>query len=212
MYEPQAEPVHPIQGEKLVTHYGLFWSVADVLWAGTRGDRGRLRGREKTRLARRGRPTKEETEDAKDYSNYIGVYCLYRESRLIYVGEAGLGNNSNLMKRLNAHHTDHLADVWDEFSWFGRSPTTKDAVSGTLDAFAQLEAILIAVTNPGSNKQSGTFGGATKVFQVPHDLAEGDLDTKLGRIMAKLEEIEAKVTPVPAPKKRGRKPKAVANG
>jgi hypothetical protein len=60
-----------------------------------------------------------------------------------------------------------------------------------IGAFQQLEAVLISVTNPGSNKQSGTFSGAIQVFQVPHADAEGNYDTKLGRIMAKLEEIEA---------------------
>ncbi|MCX5493917.1 GIY-YIG nuclease family protein [Kaistia dalseonensis] len=192
----------------MITHYGLFWSSADVLWAGKKGDAGHLRGRERVQLERRGRPTKEEYDNSSEYSNWIGVYCLYRDSRLVYVGEAGLGNEANLFQRLKQHRTDHLAEWWDEFSWFGCPPTSKTSKITVGDAFAQLEAVLIAVTNPGFNKQSGTFRDAIQVFQVPHKNAEGDIVTKLGRLMAKLEEIETKVTPRPEPKKRGRKPKA----
>jgi hypothetical protein len=191
----------------MITHYGLFWSAADVLWGGVRGDRGSLKGREKIRLERRGRPTKVEEDSAKDYSGYVGVYCLFRDSRLIYVGEAGLTTNSHLFARLRQHRTDHLADLWDEFSWFGCPNEIRTENRIVSNSFAQLEAILIAVTNPGFNKQSGTFANAIQVFQLPHDKSEGDIDTKLGRLMAKLEEIEAKVTSPTVPKKRGRKPK-----
>jgi hypothetical protein len=191
----------------MITHYGLFWSAADVLWSGRKTDPGHLRGRERVRLERQGRPTKEELDNAGEYSNWHGVYCLYRDSRLIYVGETGIDNNSTLFSRLKQHRADHLADLWDEFSWFGRSPKEGRTTTEISNAFAQLEAVLIAVTNPGFNKQNGTFTDAVQVFQVPHAKAEGDVDTKLGRLMAKLEEIEAKVTPAPIPKKRGRKPK-----
>lgn len=194
----------------LITHYGLFWSAADVLWAGVKGGPGHLRGRERTRLERTGRPTQRESERAKDFSSFVGVYCLYRSGRIVYVGEAGLGNNSTLFRRLIAHRSDHLADLWDEFSWFGRSSEGSDKSASVLGSLAQLEAVLIAVVNPGSNKQSGTFSGAKQVFQVPHEKAEGDFDTKLARLMKKLEDIEKLITPVPPPKKRGRKPKGIS--
>jgi hypothetical protein len=194
----------------MLTHYGLFWSAADVLWSGTKAGPGHLRGRERVRLERQGRPTKLEIDNASEYSSWIGVYCLYRDSRLIYVGEAGLGKDTTLFSRLKAHRSDHLADRWDEFSWFGRAPAESRPTTDVIEAFAQLEAVLIAVTNPGFNKQNGTFAEAVQVFQVPHDRADGDIDTKLGRLMAKLDAIEAKLTPAPEPKKRGRKPKAAA--
>lgn len=190
----------------MITHYGLFWSAADVLWSGVRGSPGHLRGREKIRLERQGRPSKKESDEAKDFSSYVGVYCLYRASQLVYVGEAGLANKSHLFNRLRAHRSDYLADRWDEFSWFGRENlnNTRDPVAASL---AQLEAVLISVTNPGFNKQGGTFSSAQQVFQVPHDEAEGDLDTKLGRLMDKLDAIEEKLTP----KKRGPRPKGVTD-
>lgn len=191
----------------MITHYGLFWSAADVLWARHGADPAHLKGRERVRLERQGRPTRAEIENATDYSEWIGIYCLYRDSHLVYVGEAGLGNASTLFARLKQHRSDHLADLWDEFSWFGRAPAQRRSTTEVVGALAQVEAVLIAVTNPGFNKQGGTFKKAVQVFQVPHEQAEGDTQTKLGRIMAKLEEIEARMTPKPEPGRRGRKPK-----
>lgn len=181
----------------MITHYGLFWSAADVLWSGRRGKKGCLLGRERSRLERKGRPTRDEYERSIDYSEYIGIYCLYRDSQLIYVGEAGLGNSSTLYGRIRAHRSDNLADWWDEFSWFGRSPSATRTTAEVVDVFAQMEAVLIAVNNPGFNKQSGTFVGAIPVFQVPNEAAGGNTDTKLERLMAKLENIEMALKKAP---------------
>ena len=60
---------------------------------------------------------------------------------------------------------------------------------GISTAFATLPSII----NPGFNKQSGTFAGATQVFQVPHEDAEGDLETKLARMAATIEAMSGKV-------------------
>jgi hypothetical protein len=185
----------------MITHFGLFWSTADVKW---KGQRALLLGREKIRLERRGAPSKAEKNTEKDFGPFVGLYCLYQEGRLIYVGEAGLGNKSTLGKRLLDHTVDHLADTWDEFSWFGRDAVDKATLSSTLDGFAQLEAVLIAIVNPGSNKQSGAFKGAIQVFQIPDENSEGDVDTKFARVMKRLEEIEAYIKP---PKKAGPQPK-----
>src|ERR1700733_10401052 len=155
----------------MITRYGLFWSAEDVLWSGARGNAGHLRGREKIRLGRKGRPTKTEYDNAEDFSGYVGVYCLYRNGSLTYVGEAGLQNKSSLFMRLRTHRKDYLADRWDEFSWFGHAPAAKVNERRAV-SLAQLEAVLIAVTNPGFNKQSGTFSQAIQVFQVPHEDAE----------------------------------------
>lgn len=59
------------------------------------------------------------------------------------------------------------------------------------------------VSNYGYNKQNGTFSGAVQVFQVPHDGAEGDLNTKFSRLMDKLESIEDKMTTLRDSKNRG---------
>lgn len=60
-----------------------------------------------------------------------------------------------------------------------------------MNALAQLEAAVIAIINPGFNKQGGSFADAVQVFQVPHEDAEGDLETKLGRLSASVAELKA---------------------
>lgn len=171
----------------MITHYGLFWSERDVYWSGKKSSPGQLLGREKTPLGRKGAPTKEERNNAKDYRDYVGVYCLYGDGELLYIGEAGLGTNRKLFDRLKEHRKGPMSGRWDAFSWFGR-----DACEGQADikaSLGQLEAISIAIINPGFNKQSGTFSNATQVFQIPHEDAEGDLETKIERLAAQIAEL-----------------------
>ncbi len=166
--------------DPMITHYGLFWSERDVFW-GRQNDPGELSGREKTPLGRRGAPTKAERRKVASYREYVGLYCLYGDGGLLYIGEAGLATKSTLFTRLKSHRRDHLAGRWDKFSWYGRKSC--DGECDTKLALHQLEAIAISIINPGFNRQSGTFGKAMQVFQVSHEKAEGDLDTKIERIL-----------------------------
>lgn len=170
----------------MITHYGLFWSERDVFW-GRQRTPGELLGRVKYPLGRRGAPTKDERDNAEDFRDFVGVYCLYGDGNLLYVGEAGLGSQKSLFERLREHRKGPLANRWDKFSWFGRA--TADGQTDVKAAFAQLEAVAIAIINPGFNKQSGTFDGAQQVFQVPHEDAEGDMETKLDRMSAMCTEL-----------------------
>ncbi len=181
----------------MITHYGLFWSERDVFWGeqgkkkGGEGKKGEFLGREKIRLLRRGAPNKIEKEKANDFKKYIGIYCLYANRQLLYIGEAGLGNKGNLFNRIKQHRNDALADQWDSFSWFGRAKC--EGETPVKDALKQLEAISIAIVNPGFNRQSGAFAGAKQVFQVPHDDAEGDFETKLNRIADQTRDLDAAI-------------------
>jgi hypothetical protein len=170
----------------MITHYGLFWSERDVFWTGKRGKPGALLGREKEPLGRRGAPTKEERENQWDYRDFVGLYCLYGSGDLLYVGEAGLGSKSTqkLFSRLKTHRKGPMAGRWDSFSWFGRE--TMNGSTNPKTALSQLEAVTISIINPGFNKQAGTFSGATQVFQVPHQDAEGNIETKLARLAAEV--------------------------
>jgi hypothetical protein len=131
-------------------------------------------------LGRRGAPTKNERSKAKNYRDLIGLYCLYGDGALLYVGEAGLDTKRNLFDRLKEHRKGAMAGRWDRFSWFCREKIEKQC--DIKAALGQLEAIVIAIVNPGFNKQSGTFSGAIQVYQVPHEEAEGDMETKLNRL------------------------------
>lgn len=176
----------------MITHYGLFWSERDVFW-GSAAIAGQLLGRPRTPLGRRGAPTVAERNNAADFRNYIGLYCLYGEGELLYVGEAGLGTQSTIYTRLKQHRTGSMAGRWDAFSWFGRA--AYEGQTSVQDALHQLEAISISIVNPGFNRQNGTFRGATQVFQVPHERSEGDLETKLARLSAKIDALTVHVQP-----------------
>lgn len=169
----------------MITHYGLFWSEKDVFWTGNKGANGSLLGREREPLGRRGRPAKGEQAAEREYRDFVGLYCLYGGGQLLYIGEAGLGTNRTLFSRLKEHRRGPMAGRWDHFSWFGREKAEGDAQ--IKDALGQLEAIVIAIINPGFNRQSGTFAGAKQVFQVAHKRSEGDLETKINRLSANLE-------------------------
>ena len=170
----------------MITHYGLFWSERDVFW-GRPGKLGQLLGREEQQREQRGAPSKTEREESqKDFREYVGLYCLYGDNKLLYIGETGLGTDSNLFGRLKQHRKGMMAGRWDRFSWFGRETCTGQA--SIENALKQLEAVTIAIINPGFNKQAGAFG-ATQVFQIPHEKSEGDLETKLSRIAKQIDEL-----------------------
>ena len=164
----------------MITHYGLFWSEADVFW-GRQKNSGKFLGRPKNPIGRRGAPTNLERAKAKDFSHFKGIYALYNDYQLVYVGQAGIGNEHSLIQRIRHHRKDHLANRWHHFCWFGLDDIPKTVRCEM--ALNQLEAVCIALTNPGLNKQSGAFGDAEQVYQVPHPEADGDLETKLARLL-----------------------------
>jgi hypothetical protein len=73
----------------VITHYGLNWSERDVFW-GRQRNPGQLLGRERNPLRRVGAPTIAKRGSIRDYRDFVGVYCLYGEGELVYIGEAGL--------------------------------------------------------------------------------------------------------------------------
>ena len=172
----------------MITHYGLFWSECSVFW-GRQKNPGQLLGRTTPQLDRRGAPTKEERKkEVEDFRDYVGIYCLYEGRKLRYVGQTGLKSKSTLLDRLKAHRKGPMSGQWDKFSWFGCN-----GLEGNLKiehALAQLEAILIVVTNPRFNRQSGTYAGAVQVFQATHDEADGDITDKLQTMEKMLKEIK----------------------
>ena len=173
----------------MITHYGLFWSERDVHW----GKGGGLQGRPSEPLGRRGAPTTDEKKAFSNYQDFVGLYCLYGDGELLYVGETGLGTKNTLFWRLRQHRKGAMSGRWDHFSWFGRKDC--NGTASIKASLGQLEAISIAIINPGFNKKSGTFAGATQVYQVPHDRAEGDLETKLDRLTKMMEDIRKLPTP-----------------
>ena len=188
---PEITTSKAAQDKNMITHYGLFWSEGSVFW-GRQRNPGQLLGRIKPDLDRRGASTKEERENERDFRDFVGIYCLYGGGELLYVGEAGLGTKSTLFKRLKDHRKGPMSGRWDKFSWFGcqRLEEREESPKIThVDALAQLEAILISITNPRFNKQSGTFAKAVQVFQATHDEADGDIADKLKKMEERMEKM-----------------------
>jgi hypothetical protein len=151
-----------------------MWHRDRVFW-GKGSKRGLLQGRKSGREI--------------DFRDQVGVYVLYDEARRpIYVGQAGQGN-ARLFVRLRTHTRDHLASRWSYFSWFGFLQINKNGrlskwdypdkrVHGTLrTALNEIEGVMIAATEPASNRQGASFKGIPQYRQVPHSEAD-DVSTR----------------------------------
>lgn len=73
----------------------------------------------------------------------VGVYALYKKSRLYYVGLA-----SNLRSRLKAHLKDRHGDAWDTFSIY---------LTVSNDHLRELEALVLRITMPKGNRSKTKF-------------------------------------------------------
>jgi len=141
----------------LIQNYGLFWR-RELIHFGAGGNAGHLKGV----IAR------ETTSEPIDFRDQRGVYCLYDDTfRLVYVGQAGGKNDQRLFGRLKQHRNDYVSDRWTRFSWFGirrvlksgdLSAETEAAHPETSEVLNQIEAILIAASEPVHNRQGGRFG------------------------------------------------------
>ena len=139
----------------IIQNYGLFWSADEIFW-GKQANQGSLLG-VNFKLAK---------ELPIDFREQSGIYALYADYDLVYIGQAG-SNNQKLFSRLRQHRRGALADRWNRFSWFGtrrvlgkgilsveksKAPSTHEA------ALDHMEAILISVGVPQLNRQGGTWG------------------------------------------------------
>lgn len=146
----------------MIQSYGLHWHIERVFW-----------GRPKVSGTLMGAASKSSKARKVDFRNQRGIYALYADYELVYVGQTGAGND-RLFNRLKAHKTDHLSERWNRFSWFGTQWVTKAgvlsadtaAVSQSVEATLNiLEAVSIAISEPRLNLQRGKWSDATKYFQ-----------------------------------------------
>jgi len=109
-----------------------------------------------------------------------GIYALYADYDLVYVGQTGAGSD-RLFNRLKFHKTDHLADRWNRFSWFGTqwvtqqhklSADTAEMHESVTVVLNILEAVSIAISEPRLNLQRGRWGEVKQYFQVEPDRSE----------------------------------------
>jgi hypothetical protein len=106
-----------------------------------------------------------------------GVYALYKQDRLYYVGLA-----SNLMGRVNGHLKDRHRGAWDRFSVY---------LATDHDHIKPLESLLLRIAKPSGNRVSGGFGRPINLYRTLHRaMSEADADRRArilgGRVARRL--------------------------
>jgi hypothetical protein len=173
---PAPRKIKKDRGQRIIANMGLFWSRNKVRWKGNRGIGS-------ARLAGKRRSAK--TRGVVDFWKQTGIYALYAEYHLVYVGQAGLSDQSCLGNRLKQHLTDDLAGRWDMFSWFGLQKVkatdnivgkrAKLSVSSRGHLANVLEGIVIEVAEPPMNSQKGRFGRRVERYIQEDDSVESAL-------------------------------------
>ena len=146
----------------MIRSYGLHWHVGRVYW-GCPGNAGALWGS----------ASRSPRAYAIDFRQQRGIYALYADYALVYVGQTGTGND-RLFKRLRTHRSDHLSERWNRFSWFGTqrvlqtrelSVDTEELHLSVESALNVLEAVSISISEPRLNLQRGRWSEATQYYQ-----------------------------------------------
>ncbi len=88
-----------------------------------------------------------------------GVYALYKDDRLYYVGLA-----SDLRRRIKHHLKDRHARRWDRFSLY---------LVGKSDHLKELESLVLHIASPHGNIQAGKLPGShNMVRELEHSVRE----------------------------------------
>lgn len=156
----------------LIANMGLFWKREAVFWGG-KNNAGRLLGRLKT--GKKAEPV--------DFWSQIGIYALYADYRLVYVGQVRSATEG-LGKRLKTHaRYDEHAGRWDAFSWFGvryvkatakknqdpLSDPPKSKLCPVDELLDILEGIAIEIAEPPLNSQGGRFTKDVETYLQERD-------------------------------------------
>lgn len=151
----------------LIQNYGLFWEERNVFW-GAGSNAGCILGV----------PARNLTANSINFRAQSGVYVLYADYEMVYVGQAGAGNQK-LFARIKQHTRDQLANRWNQFSWFGirrvkKNGELSEEAEGKHSTHGQvlnhIEAMLIHAAEPKQNRQGGRFGASvTQYLQVRDD-------------------------------------------
>lgn len=147
----------------MINNYGLFWREDQVFW-----------GKKKLSGTLLGAASQSQKAISVDFREQRGIYALYADYDLVYIGQTGRGAKDRLFHRLKKHREDHLAERWNRFSWFGTEwvkknhelSNEKDGVhEGIPNSLNILEAVAIAIAEPKLNLQRGRWSKTKKYFQ-----------------------------------------------
>jgi hypothetical protein len=141
----ETESESPIENNKIINAFGIYWNRNLVLWKSTPDLLG-MQYNGATEV---------------NFKDQRGIYLLYDNREIIYVGQA---IEQTLGQRLKQHISDRLSGRWDRFSWFGfYSVNDKGHLLDRkkfeyldIQALANaLEAILIESVEPRQNRKQG---------------------------------------------------------
>lgn len=178
------------RGQDIIKNMGLFWTRDKIMWRGTKKDPKGLTGVR----------THAKTSGPVDFWSQTGIYALYADYHLVYVGQAGLTDKSCIGSRLKAHLSNDLAGRWNMFSWFGLQAVLKSNRLGKrgevkLTSRAHLanvlEGIVIEIAEPPMNNQKGRFGDKVERYlQVDkRPKLEESLDKKIDALNKKIDSL-----------------------
>jgi len=140
--------------ERIITSFGMYWRRDAIEW------------KRKPKLL----GVQQLGAEPVDFSEQIGIYLLYDDREVIYVGRS---TERPLGRRLYEHTLDRLSTRWNRFSWFGLLPVDEKgkfgALSDTVKAekiIPALEAILIEALEPRQNRRRGDDLEEVEYLQV----------------------------------------------
>ena len=148
------------KSKSIIQCYGLHWRKDWIEW-GKQNVPGTLLGKERGK------------RDEVDFRDQTGVYALYAEFELVYIGQTT--SKAGLLTRLRNHRDDHLSERWSRFSWFGtrrvhrRKLVDRAPQLNSEEIVNALEAVCIAIAEPRLNLQRGGWGRATQYHHVPRE-------------------------------------------
>jgi len=174
--EQEVEAVTEDESTGIIQAFGMYWARNLIVWSGS----PRLLGQQQTGA----KPV--------DFANQRGVYLLYDDRDVIYVGRA---TDQGFGRRLFQHTVDRLASRWNRFSWFGLWRVTQ---KGDLEEMSPralpadiivttMEALLIEGLEPPQNRRRGDDFRAVEYVQAE------DPELEKRRMMALLSEMSDKL-------------------
>ena len=100
-----------------------------------------------------------------------GIYALYRNKTLYYVGLA-----TDLKRRLNSHLKDRHKGKWNYFSLY---------LVRKVEMLRDLESLAIRIAYPKGNRTRGKFGGAPDLRRALRMKIESKVMDEIGKLLGK---------------------------